>query len=165
MERSLYILAPAAIAMTLVCAPNAHGLSVTLDAAMADDGSRHTFDWLMVHLASKDFRGTASRPTFADSSNLRVNMNDVGPIVQGNPPVTRGMKIRLGTKNTLEEVPLTFQVRPTLQECRPDVAQTPHNGMVSGFGDGSVRILSGGMAPAVFWAATTPSGGEVIQID
>lgn len=45
--------------------------------------------------------------------------------------------------------------------CNFQVANSPHNGgIVAGLGDGSVRFLSGGLDPNVWWAAVTPQGGE-----
>jgi prepilin-type N-terminal cleavage/methylation domain-containing protein len=120
----------------------------------------NTFNWGMVQDFSKTFRFGSSRPTFADGGRLTVNLNDVAPMTWGIPPEARGMKLKWDGSGDFEEILLTFQVRPTIMDCRQDVAQTPHNGMVTGYGDGSARILSPGISPAVFWAATTPAGGE-----
>ncbi len=62
--------------------------------------------------------------------------------------------------------PRTFQVRPSMSECDPRLAQTPHlSGMLAGLGDGSVRTIAPGISPATFWAAVTPAGGEVLGND
>jgi prepilin-type N-terminal cleavage/methylation domain-containing protein len=61
-----------------------------------------------------------------------------------------------------------FQVRPTpyLGNCDPTRASTPHAGGIQvGLVDGSVRTLSAGMSGATWWAAVTPSGGEVLGSD
>jgi prepilin-type N-terminal cleavage/methylation domain-containing protein len=61
-----------------------------------------------------------------------------------------------------------FQVRPlphNSSACNPTVAQTPHNVMNAGFGDGSVRSLSGDLQGDVWWAICTPNGGEVVNED
>ena len=87
------------------------------------------------------------RPSFADAG-----YGDVVPITEGNPPVTR------------PSVPgLTFQVKPKLLEADMRLPQTPFSGglPVSLF-DGSVRTLSPGISPAVFWSLVTPAGGEVV---
>jgi hypothetical protein len=34
--------------------------------------------------------------------------------------------------------------------------------MLVGLGDGSVRTVSPGIAPHVFWSLVTPAGGEVV---
>jgi prepilin-type N-terminal cleavage/methylation domain-containing protein len=57
-----------------------------------------------------------------------------------------------------------FQVQPTpfLSNCDPTRASTPHSGgILVGLADGSVRTLSGAMSGDTWWAAVTPSGGEV----
>lgn len=88
--------------------------------------------------------------TFADRA-----AGDVYPITGGNPPTSHG-----------SSAGLTFQVRPALAECNPRIAQTPHaGGMPVAWADGSVRTLSGGMSAASYWAAVTPTGGEVSESD
>jgi prepilin-type N-terminal cleavage/methylation domain-containing protein len=57
-----------------------------------------------------------------------------------------------------------FQVQPTpfLDNCDPTRASTAHTGgMVAGLADGSVRTLAPSLSDATWWAAVTPSGGEV----
>jgi hypothetical protein len=61
-----------------------------------------------------------------------------------------------------------FQHRPTpfLGNCDPTRAATAHpGGMVTSLVDGSVRILSPSMSGTTWWAAVTPSGGEVLGSD
>ena len=61
-----------------------------------------------------------------------------------------------------------FQVQPTpfLGNCDPTRAATAHpGGMVTGMADGSIRSLSPGLSGATWWAAVTPSGGEVLGSD
>lgn len=88
--------------------------------------------------------------TFADQ-----RCGDVVPVTSGDPPVTG------------PSVPgLTFQTRPTIRECDPRVAQSPHpGGMPVAMCDGSVRTLAVGMAPTTYWAAVTRDGGESLGID
>jgi hypothetical protein len=46
-------------------------------------------------------------------------------------------------------------------ESDATLPQTPHaQGMLIGMMDGSVRTVSRGVKPEVFWGAVTPSGGE-----
>jgi hypothetical protein len=57
-----------------------------------------------------------------------------------------------------------FQVQPTpfLGNCDPTRASTSHTGgIVVCMVDGSVRTLGPNMSGATWWAALTPSGGEV----
>lgn len=57
----------------------------------------------------------------------------------------------------------TFQSAPWVANCNPGLPQTPHSGgMLVSLMDGSVRTVSSGIAPAIFWAAVTPNGKEVL---
>jgi hypothetical protein len=60
----------------------------------------------------------------------------------------------------------SFQVAPRVPRCDPTVAQTPHpSGMLAALADGSLRTLSLGMSKNTYWAAVTPSGGEILGAD
>ena len=61
-----------------------------------------------------------------------------------------------------------FKVQPTpfLGNCDPTRTATAHSsGMLVGLADGSVRTLSPSLSGAIWWAAVTPSGGEVLGSD
>ena len=61
-----------------------------------------------------------------------------------------------------------FQVQPTpfLGNCDPTRASTPHSGgILVGLADGSVRTLNPSISGTTWWAAVTPSGGEVLGSD
>jgi prepilin-type N-terminal cleavage/methylation domain-containing protein len=61
-----------------------------------------------------------------------------------------------------------FQVRPTpfLGNCDPTRASTPHaGGMLVCLADGSVRSLAPSMSGETWWAAITPTEGEVLGSD
>jgi prepilin-type N-terminal cleavage/methylation domain-containing protein len=61
-----------------------------------------------------------------------------------------------------------FQVRPTpfLGNCDPTRASTPHaGGILVGLTDGSVRTLAPTMSGKTWWAAVTPSEGDVLGSD
>ncbi|HLN30525.1 MAG TPA: DUF1559 domain-containing protein [Gemmataceae bacterium] len=78
---------------------------------------------------------------------------DVYPITTGNPPVSTGSVHGL-----------TFQTAPSLADCNPLLAQTPHKGgMLAAFMDGSSRTLASGIDESVYWALVTPSGGEPVS--
>jgi type II secretory pathway pseudopilin PulG len=88
------------------------------------------------------------RATFSD-------WNDVFPVTEGNPPVSRP-----------DLDGFTFQVAPSRSNCYPHVAQTPHfGGMLVAMGDGSVRTLAPGMSSTIYWGAVTPAGGEILGND
>lgn len=60
----------------------------------------------------------------------------------------------------------TFQVRPRLQDCLPELPQTPHrSGMLVAMADGSVRTYTPTMTATTYWASVTPAGGEVLGND
>jgi prepilin-type N-terminal cleavage/methylation domain-containing protein len=86
------------------------------------------------------------RASFADP------LWDVTPVTSESPPVSVG-----------NETGPPFQVAPARENCDWSVAQTPHRGgMLIALGDGSVRILSPGVNPTIYWGAVTPAGGEIL---
>ena len=98
----------------------------------------------------------------------------------GNPPVTG---LRSEDLNFYPAGSPTFQVKPcsqirtygefwkstaagpscgTLPKCNFNLSQTPFSaGLPVALADGSVRIVKPTVAPAVFWGAMTPNGGEI----
>jgi prepilin-type processing-associated H-X9-DG protein len=61
---------------------------------------------------------------------------------------------------------MPFQTTPTVANCNPAIPQTPHSsGMQVALADGSVRSISPGISQLTFWAASTPSGGEILGPD
>jgi hypothetical protein len=59
-----------------------------------------------------------------------------------------------------------FQVQPAPGNCDPTRASTAHaGGILVCMGDGSVRMLSPSMSDAIWWAAVTPRGREVLDSD
>jgi prepilin-type N-terminal cleavage/methylation domain-containing protein len=63
-----------------------------------------------------------------------------------------------------------FQVMPRFMDpgatCDPRLASAPRlAGLLVTLGDGSVRLVSGSISPDTWWAACTPSGGEVLGGD
>lgn len=94
------------------------------------------------------------RVIFRGSAFANYRAHDVVPVV-GADGVTR------------PSVPgLTFQCAPTLDECNPRLAHSPHAaGMLVALGDGSVRTLRPGMSETTYWASITPDAGEVLSSD
>lgn len=113
-----------------------------------------SFSWSLI---SSDFEDETGKPvvwpgnpdhraTFADSM-----YGDIVPLTSGMPPRSIG-----------SDPALTFQVRPKLADCNPQLAQTPHsNGLLAATADGGVRIVYQGVSPSIYWGAVTPDGGEV----
>jgi hypothetical protein len=95
--------------------------------------------------------GGARAATFADP-----DQGDPKPVTKGSPSVTGPSFV------TMPPV-ATFQIAPTQNACLQIVPQTPHReGMLAALMDGSVRTLSPAIRSQVYWAAVTPSGGEVL---
>ncbi len=91
--------------------------------------------------------GIPHRPSFADDSS-----SDIAPqTTPGLPPISTG----LGR---------TFQVAPRISECAPQLAQTPHrSGMLAAMADGAVRSIAPNVEETVYWAAVTPSAGDIVR--
>ena len=88
----------------------------------------------------------ARRATFVDQMHT-----DVMPVV--NPPF-----------ETTTTVPgFTFQLAPSPFNCDPRGLQSSYSsGLIVALLDGSVRTVGGNIKPALYWAAITPDGGEVM---
>lgn len=93
---------------------------------------------------------TDRRATFADPA-----WGDVYAVTAGKPAVTR------------PSVPgVTFQVRPRPEEANCHMLQTPYSGgLLAAMADGSVRTISPGVSETSFWAAITPSAGDIGTLD
>jgi len=66
--------------------------------------------------------------------------------------------------------PHVFQVKPLKLsngqgQCTGSIASTPHDGMLVGLADGSVRSVSRSVSAQTWWSALTPAGGEVLGGD
>jgi prepilin-type N-terminal cleavage/methylation domain-containing protein len=57
-----------------------------------------------------------------------------------------------------------FLVRPDPGKCDPSLASTPHASINVTMADGSVRSLSPGLTPGLWWALQTPAGGETVTL-
>jgi prepilin-type N-terminal cleavage/methylation domain-containing protein len=103
------------------------------------------------------------RPTFADRSSYPFPYYEPLPGYDDVYPVTS----TVSPPTTVGSVPgKTFQAAPRLMECDSSVAQTPHTGgMLVALGDGSLRTISPGIRPEIYWALVTPNGGEIIRGD
>lgn len=117
----------------------------------------------------------AHRPTFADGGpnvEQHANCGDDYPETSGSPPMSKaaygyGWTFQVAPNPNLPRtVDSKLDAPPMPKGCAPDLANTPHHsGMLTAWGDGSVRILAGNVAPNVYWGAVTPAGGEVIEFD
>jgi hypothetical protein len=60
----------------------------------------------------------------------------------------------------------TFQIKPLLTKCDPNVPQALYSGgLLVGLGDGSVRMVSSSISPSTWNAALTPSSGDQLGND
>jgi prepilin-type N-terminal cleavage/methylation domain-containing protein len=92
-----------------------------------------------------------------------VTLNTTGQVLGyvGNGPTNGGG----GTPTATNPTP-PFQAAVSQVACNPAVPQSAHTGIVlAGLGDGSVRTISGGVAPQAFYSAITPNGGETVGLD
>lgn len=89
-----------------------------------------------------------------------------GPPQPFHPAFAIGLWLSKGAPNAMGPGSI-FQVRPTpfLGNCDPTRASTAHAAMLVGMTDGSVRALGPSLSGVTWWAAVTPSGGEVLGSD
>jgi len=95
-------------------------------------------------------------PSFADGGPMvgTPSPGDYFPITSSAPPTS------------IASDSVTFQHRPRLADCNPRLPNsTARGGLQVALADGSVRIVSPTIVPQAFWAAVTPAGGEVFDID
>jgi prepilin-type N-terminal cleavage/methylation domain-containing protein len=88
------------------------------------------------------------------SANGTQNYN-AGPMSLGTGSVGPNSKF-------LTISPTAFAADTTPTDVQAPIALHT-GGMVVGLADGSVRLLNSGVSPATWWAACTPSGGEVLD--
>ncbi len=94
---------------------------------------------------------SSRRATFADRSYL-------GEVL----PITRTVNGQVVTRPSVPGQ--TFQVRPKLDSVWSGVPQTPYTaGLPTLLFDGSVRTISPGVDPSLFWSAVTRDRGEVLS--
>jgi prepilin-type N-terminal cleavage/methylation domain-containing protein len=94
------------------------------------------------------------------------NMPYMPHFAYGNTAGTTGYSQRTGIVGVVG-VNSRFQTIPqNSTACNPMMTQAIHTGvLLVGMGDGSVRGVSSGVSPGTWWAAVTPSGGEVLNSD
>jgi prepilin-type N-terminal cleavage/methylation domain-containing protein len=117
----------------------------------------------------------AHRATFADGGpyvERHANCGDDYPVTSGSPPMSKaawghGWTFQVAPNPNLErQIDSKLPFPPMPRGCDPALANTPHpSGMLTAWGDGSVRILAGSVSPHVYWGAVTPAGGEIINLD
>lgn len=80
-----------------------------------------------------------------------LNWNDYYPMTTATiPPVTTA------------SIDIAFQHRPSKADCDHHLPQSSsRSGLLVGMVDGSVRVISPGVKPSVFWSAVTRDRGEV----
>ena len=60
---------------------------------------------------------------------------------------------------------IPFQLKPAAGACDFTVAVSPHESMIVGVGDGSVRMVSSGISVTTWWNACVPSDGTPLGSD
>jgi prepilin-type N-terminal cleavage/methylation domain-containing protein len=120
---------------------------------------------------SLSFNPTLHRATFADGGPILDGntFNDVYPVVTatGTQPSRAGATFQAAPRyrGTNGTIVVTDDSPAPVGYCDPTLPQTPHRGMLTGMGDGSVRITGAGVRPDVFWGAVTPAGGEATVLE
>jgi prepilin-type N-terminal cleavage/methylation domain-containing protein len=76
------------------------------------------------------------------------------------PPVTKGTVDITASFAALAKVPTNIGVRPT--SCQDQVPSSPHQTIITGLADGSVRGVSQSQATSSWNAACSPNGGEIL---
>jgi hypothetical protein len=105
---------------------------------------------------------TYSSIRFEERKN-RATLAEGGPVFRGLNrgdvhPITENFVTRPSRPG------VTFQVRPERYACDATLPVTAYsNGQLVSLGDGSVRFLSTGISPELYWGAITPDGGEVLS--
>lgn len=107
-----------------------------------------------------DIIPNAHRATFADRSGYPFPNYDPLPGYDDVYPVTSGGQTVASVRGR------TFQVAPSIDQCDPAMAQTPHpGGMLVAMTDGSVRTIAPHISEATYWSLVTPNGGETLSSD
>jgi hypothetical protein len=91
------------------------------------------------------------------------NMPYMPQFAYGNPLGTLGYKNNTGVQGVVGPDSLFQTVPPESLQCNPMMTQAIHAGgvLLVGMGDASVRAISSGASGEAWWAAVTPSEGEV----
>jgi hypothetical protein len=99
------------------------------------------------------------RPSFADEAN-----GDTYPVPHPTQPGVTVPRCQMNPRG--KRYATMFQVLPKRDDCKPVVPTTFYReGLLCAMGDGSVRLISPTVSEQTFWAAVTPSGGEVLGSD
>jgi hypothetical protein len=84
----------------------------------------------------------------------------------GNRAGTTGYTANSGVRGVVGPNSRFQTIPQSSTQCNPMMTQQIHAGVLQvALGDGSVRTLSSGISGATWWAALTPSGGEVLGSD
>ena len=121
-------------------------------------GPRVNVCWGLAIFTFKDASGNTVPGTVYDTRTTTFcdrHYDDVMPVFN---PTTR---VSLPSVSDL-----TFQLAPRPDECDRRVVQaSTRSGLIVGMMDGSVRTISPGIDPAVYWSSMTPDKGEVVNLD
>lgn len=109
---------------------------------------------------------TGMRTYFAVNGNVS-SVNSTGGT--NNPPGSNVTpRNHAGVRDQNQDVLLSglpFQIRPRPGFCQPFSMVTPHEDMICGLGDGSVRTVSSGVSGVTWKAAWTPADGVPLGAD
>jgi prepilin-type N-terminal cleavage/methylation domain-containing protein len=114
------------------------------------------------------YRGVFNSDTFSGSPPTTSDSfpGDRLSAVFGGGRGNDGTRWYTGVNSMFQISPRNATSASGISHCDRGVASGAHSGgLLVGLGDGSVRMLSANMNAATWWAALTPSGGEVQGTD
>jgi hypothetical protein len=119
------------------------------------------FDWQIIRFECLEFPSMKRIPC-PSSSERRATFADAEMYLEVAPVTTQGENRPV----TVGSLPLTFQVRPPLNQCDPRIPQSSFpGGILCGFADGSVRFINQNVSQSAFWGSVTPDRGETVSLD
>jgi type II secretory pathway pseudopilin PulG len=145
-------------------------------SALIRDGMSNTIEITTCYANKKVERSSQDIYRILRSWGMEINivMPPLPPVVINGANLTAEMRPSAFANpfygdvlpGSAEAQSVTFQPRPKIEEADPRIPQSPYtHGLLAGLADGSVRMISPQISPQTFWAAVTPSGGEVLGPD
>jgi type II secretory pathway pseudopilin PulG len=127
-------------------------------------GALATTNYAGNYLVFKD--GTNRFPAaFTDGTSNTIMFTTRYQLCNGTPTVWAYPTLHTWTPMYAYYSLAKFQVSPKQDECDPHLPQSIGPVILAGLCDGSVRSVDSGLSPRTWHAATTPSGGEVLDAD
>ncbi len=134
-------------------------IAITEHYAFCDQAQ---YNWIQIHTECFELSPSWKKVPCSSSIQRRATFADGKMFLDVIPVTSVGLNGPVSTGS----LPLTFQVRPPLQQCDPRIPQSSMpGGILCGFVDGSVRFIREGVSNSIFWGSVTPDRGEVVSLD